>query len=263
MVQERLQQQLTGAKAACKVSDSRQTDMLTQHEAQIADLQAQIEASHQQISELEAAHQQSISDHMATVDTCDQQEADAQRQHAMHAAYVHEQVTAGERLRLEVATAAEEAEQHMAAVAAYTGALQQAYCHSQTELIQELQQLATDVADFQTACSSNIAGVPGQGSVNEVLTRLVDMQSAVEGRSGLQGLLDEHIRIKSQVSCMLCLLCCMLLHHCMAGMLLLLSDVITRRLLHTQAGPSSQLGNIKTHARPVIDSICLAKFDCV
>lgn len=170
--------------------------MQAQHEASTADLQAQLEAAKQQIAELEATHQQAISDHMATAAIVEKQEQGIQQQHALHAAFVHGQLVAAKQLQLEVATATEEAGQHMTAVAADTSKLQQAYCHSQAELKQEVQQLKAELQEWQQACSSS-----GQASGTAVLARLVEMQSEVEAKTGLQGLLDEHVQVKVQVSC--------------------------------------------------------------
>lgn len=200
--QDRLQQQLSHAKAACKASDSRQADLLAQHEAQTTEFNTQIEAAQQHITELEAAHQQAISDHIATAKTLEQQEQDSTQQQTRYAACVREQLAAMEKLQLEVATAAEEAEKHVTSVAADTAALQQAYGQSQVEVQQELQQLRAEVADWQLAHSSIGEQQQSQGNVAAVLARLVDMQHqlADEGRPGLSRLMDEHEQVKAQVS---------------------------------------------------------------
>ena len=200
--QDRLQQQLSHAKAACKASDCRQADLLAQHEAQAVDFKTQVEAAQQQIAELEAAHQQAISDHIVTAKTLEQQEQDSKQQQTRYAACVSEQLAAMENLQREVATAAEEAERHMTSVAADTVALQQAYGKSQVEAQQELQQLRAEVADWQLAHTSTGEQPQSQVNVAAVLARLVDMQHQLvdEGRPGLSRLMDEHEQVKAQVS---------------------------------------------------------------
>lgn len=206
MSQERLQQQLNTAKAACKASELRQTEQQAQHDAHLSNLTTQLETAQQQVAELEAAHQQATSEHITTAESLAQQQQDNTQQRAAHAAFVHDQLAAVDKLHMEVATTAEEAESHMAAVAADVDALQQGYGHSQAEARQQLQQLKAAVVDWQQECSSVDQWQQEQGKAAGMLgmlSRLVKMQHqlADEGRPGLFALMDSHKQVQAQVCC--------------------------------------------------------------
>lgn len=192
-LQEHLQQQLSIVKAACKASDTCQVQLQLEHNSDTAKLTAQLEAAQQQAAELESAHQQALTDHLATAEIVAQQERDVRLAHTHQAA----QLAAIDQLQLEVATAAEEAEGHMAAVAADFAALQQAHGCSQAELRQELQQVQSELIAWQ----QQIAVGDEHSNTDEIFARLVQAQQQLAGRgcTGLLGLVAEHQRISLQV----------------------------------------------------------------
>ncbi|KAL0038425.1 hypothetical protein WJX77_006050 [Trebouxia sp. C0004] len=66
MAQEQLQQQLSGAKAACKASDSRCAQLQAQHQVQLNEVTQQLQAAKQHTEHLAQQHQQALADQLAS-----------------------------------------------------------------------------------------------------------------------------------------------------------------------------------------------------
>ena len=204
--QERLQQQLSSAKAACKASEHSKAQTEAQYQAEVADLMQQLQAATQYSSDLAEQHQQMLSEQVAAATAATavehQQEVADLRQHYTHCLRQH--TTAVAELHAELATATTQAKDDMTHVSQHMQDVQSDSCHHQAELWQQLQQLGAEVAalrqDGVMGCSSQ--GISQQIEVKQALQQLADMQQqlAEQGCTGLAGLLQLYEKAKAQVS---------------------------------------------------------------
>lgn len=206
MAQERLQQQLSSAKAALKASESSKVQMEVQHQAQMSNLSQQLQTAQECAADLAEQHQQDLANQLASATaatTADHQQEVASLQ-AEYTNCLGSNSSAVAQLQQEVAITAAQAEDDMAAVAQHLSGLLQEGRNSQAELGQQLQQLTSEVATVRQNMSG-MAGGGGEGGagVQQELTSLVKIQQqlAGEGCLGLGGLMQQHEHVKAEVRC--------------------------------------------------------------
>ena len=199
--QERMQQQLSQARAACKASESSRGQSDTQHQAQLANLTQQLETANQRSADLQAQHQQGLAEQLtaAAAATAAEHQQEVDRMRAHYDVFIAEHTTA----QREVAMAMQEAEDHMATMAQTLAAMQQNSCNSQTELQQQLRQLRLEIAAMCKSSPGSSSGgakqeCPGMQEVFGALTQ-IQKQMEAEGCLGIADLLQEHRCLKSQV----------------------------------------------------------------
>ena len=148
MAQEQLQQQLSGAKAACKASDSRCAQMQAQHQVQLNELTQHLQAAKQHTEDLAQQHQQALADQLAsaTAATAAEHNQEVAQLQNQYTECLSSQATAVAQLQREVAATAAQAEDDMAAVGQQLSAMLQGNRHSQVDLREQLQQLQLEVA---------------------------------------------------------------------------------------------------------------------
>lgn len=203
--QERMQQQLSQARAACKASESSRGQSDAQHQAQLADLIQQLDTAKQHSADLQELHQQDLAKQLtaaaAVTATAYQQEMDRMRDH--YAACLSQHATVVREVQHEVAMAMQEAEDHMADVAQGVTALHQGTCRSQKDLQQQLQQLRLEIASLCKKSTDSSQGLkqacPGLQEVVSALNQ-IQQQMEAEGCLGINALLQEHCCLKSQVN---------------------------------------------------------------
>lgn len=200
--QEKLQQQLSLARAASKASDSGRVQAEAQHQAQLADLHQQLNSAQQRNTNLEMQHQQDLQQQLASAAAA---ATDAHRQEMktlkdQYTACCHQYNVAVERLDQEVALLVQEAEHNMATVAQEMSALLGASCSSQAELQQQLQQLRVEVTEVYQGRTGTAMG-ESVGSPPELQEALIGMRQQLDGVgfADVGALLDEHQRLKTQV----------------------------------------------------------------
>ena len=200
MAQEQLQQQLSGAKAACKASDSRYAQLQAQHQGQLNELTQQLQAAKQHAEDLAQQHQQALADQLAsaTAATAAEHNQELAQMQNQCTECLSSHATAVAQLQQEVATTAAQAEADMAAVGQQLTAMLQNNHHSQVNLREQLQQLQLEVAAVRGTVTS---GGEGEEGVQQVLNSLIEVQQLLvgEGCAGLGGLLQEREQVRAQV----------------------------------------------------------------
>lgn len=204
VAQEKLQQQLSHARAAIKASDSGKAQAEAQQQAQLADLHQQLHTAQQHCTDLQLQHQQDLQQQLAsaatTATSTHHQEMETLR--SQYTACCHQQTAAMERLQQEFALLEEETDHTLKTVAQEVSALHGGSCSSRAELQQHLRQLREEVAQFQkdsTAMGTG-EGKGGQCDLKDALAHMHQQLDAV-GCAGIGALLQEHQRLKAQVSC--------------------------------------------------------------
>lgn len=208
MAQERLQQQLSSAKAAVKASESSKVQLEAQHQAQMTDLSQQLQVAQERSADLAEQHQWDLADQLAsaTAATAADHQQEVARLQAEYTNCLGGNVAAVAQLQQEVAITAAQAEDDMAAVAQHLAGLLQEGRKSQAELGQQLQQLTSEVAAVRqnSLCGGRGVGEEDDGAcVKQALTSLVKMQQqlAGEGCLGLGGLMQQHEHVTAEVRC--------------------------------------------------------------
>ena len=205
MNQERLQQQLSSAKVACKASDNSKAQMEASHQAEVADLMQQLQAAKRHSLDLAEQHQQMLSEQVAAATAATavehQQEVAKLREHYAHCLRQH--TTAVAELHEELANATTQAKDDMTHISQHVQDVQ-SDSHHQAELWQQLQQLEAEVAALRqdSVMGSSSQGTSEQVEVKQTLQQLADMQQqlADQGCTGLAGLMQLYEQAKAQVN---------------------------------------------------------------
>ena len=214
--QEKLQQQLSHARAASKASDHSRAQAEAQHQAELADLHQQLNAAQQGCADLQTQRQQSLQLASAAAAATDAHHQEVETLKDRYTACCHQQAVAVERLDQEVAQLVQEAEHTMTTVAQKVSALHGASCSSQAELRQQLQQLRAEVAELQKGSSSTGMGesLMQQSGLVEALIQVRQQLDAV-GCADMGTLLRQHQQLSTQV--ISCNTTCRCHHKCHDG----------------------------------------------